>query len=120
MGSVTCLSLSALPRVDRLTLAVVNAVPDWHPEHATFEPFPVHAWVIRHPDGVVLVDTGIGFGNPTIDECSAPTGPANSEPATLDPRTCTMTRGTTQPAARSSVSAPWHRSPPISATILTS
>jgi N-acyl homoserine lactone hydrolase len=28
----------------------------------------VHAWVIRHPDGVVLVDTGIGFGNPAIDE----------------------------------------------------
>jgi glyoxylase-like metal-dependent hydrolase (beta-lactamase superfamily II) len=49
-------------------LATVTSVPEWHPEHATFEPFPVHAWVIRHPDGVVLVDTGIGFGNPAIDE----------------------------------------------------
>jgi glyoxylase-like metal-dependent hydrolase (beta-lactamase superfamily II) len=58
----------ALPRVDRLTLAVVTAVPEWHPEYATFEPFPVHAWVIRHPDGVVLVDTGIGFGSRAIDE----------------------------------------------------
>jgi len=28
----------------------------------------VHAWVIRHPDGVVLVDTGIGCGYPAIDE----------------------------------------------------
>lgn len=61
------MSLSVLPPVERLTLAEVTAVPDWHPEHATFAPFPVHAWVIRHPDGTVLVDTGIGIGNETID-----------------------------------------------------
>ena len=63
-----CVALSKLPPIDRLMLATVTSVPEWHPEHATFEPFPVHAWVIRHPDGVVLVDTGIGFGNPAIDE----------------------------------------------------
>ncbi len=56
-----------LPSVERLTLARVTAVPDWHPEHATFEPFPVHAWVVRHRDGVILVDTGIGTGNAVID-----------------------------------------------------
>ena len=39
--------------IERLTLARVTAVPDWHPEHATFEPFPVHAWVVRHRDGVI-------------------------------------------------------------------
>lgn len=59
--------LAALPVVERLTLAVVTAVPEWHPEHATFEPFPVHAWVVRHPDGPLLIDTGIGVDNPSID-----------------------------------------------------
>jgi N-acyl homoserine lactone hydrolase len=49
-----------MPTIDRLTLAQVTRVPEWHPEHGTFHPFPVHAWVIRHPDGVILVDTGIG------------------------------------------------------------
>jgi glyoxylase-like metal-dependent hydrolase (beta-lactamase superfamily II) len=49
-------------------LATVTSVPEWHPEHGTFRPFPVHAWVIRHPDGTVLVDTGVGSGNGTIDE----------------------------------------------------
>ena len=54
-------------RIDRLVLAVVTQVPEWHPEHATFEPFPVHAWVIHHPDGPILFDTGIGLGHATID-----------------------------------------------------
>ncbi len=61
-------SLSNLPLVDRLTLATVTSVPEWHPEHDTFTPFPVHAWVIRHPDGVILVDTGVGLGNGLIDD----------------------------------------------------
>lgn len=64
--------LPALPQIDRLTLAVVEAVPEWHPEHAGFRPFPVHAWVVRHPDGPVLVDTGIGPGHPLIDEWYRP------------------------------------------------
>jgi N-acyl homoserine lactone hydrolase len=58
--------------IERLTLAVVTRVPEWHPEYASFEPFPVHAWVIRHPDGVLLVDTGIGFANAYIDELYQP------------------------------------------------
>lgn len=66
------MAASALPRVERLTLAQVRAVPDWHPEHASFEPFPVHAWLVWHRDGIVLVDTGIGIGNAAIDEWYRP------------------------------------------------
>jgi N-acyl homoserine lactone hydrolase len=65
-------ALPALPAIDRLTLARVTRVPDWHPEHGVFRPFPVHAWVVRHPDGVILVDTGIGEGNDVIDSWYAP------------------------------------------------
>jgi N-acyl homoserine lactone hydrolase len=64
---VAVVSPRTLPSIERLTVARVTAVPDWHPEHATFEPFPVHAWVVRHRDGVILVDTGIGTGNTVID-----------------------------------------------------
>ncbi len=62
------MALSMLPEIDRLVLSTVTTVPKWHPEHETFEPFPVHAWLIRHPHGVFLVDTGIGIGNEAIDE----------------------------------------------------
>lgn len=61
-----------LPVVERLTLARITKVPEWHPEHATFEPFPVHAWVVRHPDGPILFDTGIGYSNTAIDTWYAP------------------------------------------------
>jgi glyoxylase-like metal-dependent hydrolase (beta-lactamase superfamily II) len=64
--------LSKLPPVDRLTLATVTSVPEWHPEHDAFVPFPVHAWVIRHPDGAILVDTGVGLGNGAINEWYRP------------------------------------------------
>lgn len=60
--------LDSLPPVRRLLLATVRRVPQWHPEHAGFRPFPVHAWLVHHPDGNVLVDTGIGAQHPVIDE----------------------------------------------------
>ncbi len=66
------MALQMPPMIERLTLAVVTVVPEWHPEHAKFEPFPVHGWVIRHPDGVILVDTGIGTDNSVIDELYHP------------------------------------------------
>lgn len=69
---VLAMKLDEMPRIDRLTLAVVTALPPQHPEHATFRPFPVHAWVIHHPEGPILFDTGIGFGNDWIDEHFAP------------------------------------------------
>ena len=62
------MGLPRLPQIDRLVLATVTTVPEWHPRHDTFEPFPVHAWIIWHPDGAILVDTGIGVGNEMIDE----------------------------------------------------
>jgi glyoxylase-like metal-dependent hydrolase (beta-lactamase superfamily II) len=65
-------SLRELPRIERVILAHVTKLPEWHPEHAGFEPFPVHGWVIRHPDGVILVDTGIGDGNDAIDDWYRP------------------------------------------------
>jgi len=58
--------------IERLTLAVVTAVPEWHPEHARFDPFPVYGWVIHHPDGILLVDTGIGSDNAAVDELYRP------------------------------------------------
>jgi N-acyl homoserine lactone hydrolase len=63
---------SAAPRVDRLTLATVTRVPEQHPEYDTFEAFPVHGWVVHHPDGIILFDTGIGMGHAEIDEWYAP------------------------------------------------
>jgi hypothetical protein len=65
-------ALSTLPQIDRLVLATVTTVPEWHPEYDTFEPFPVHAWLIRHPDGAILVDTGVGVGNEAINEWYQP------------------------------------------------
>jgi len=65
-------ALSTLPQIERLVLATVTTVPEWHPQHDKFEPFPVHAWLIRHPDGLILVDTGVGVGNEFIDECYHP------------------------------------------------
>lgn len=65
-------SLTIVPRVDRLLLAVVEAVPRWHPEHATFRPFPVYGWLIRHPDGPIVVDSGVGIGHSLIDEWYRP------------------------------------------------
>lgn len=59
--------------VQQLTLASVTTLPDWHPEHGTAGAFPVHAWVVRHRGGVVLVDTGIGVGHRLIDEWYRPT-----------------------------------------------
>lgn len=58
--------------MERLTLATVTALPSWHPESANFSPFPVHAWVVRHRDGVLLVDTGIGTDNARINEWYRP------------------------------------------------
>jgi N-acyl homoserine lactone hydrolase len=56
-----------MPRIDVLELATVDAVPEFHPEHEGFVPFPVHAFAVHHPDGVIVVDTGIGYGNALID-----------------------------------------------------
>ena len=74
--------LTKLPQRDRLMVATVTSVPDWRPQHDTFEPYPVHAWAIRHPDGTILMDTGVGLGNGAIDEWYQPQ--ATSLPAALE------------------------------------
>ncbi|MGD9703256.1 MAG: MBL fold metallo-hydrolase [Acidimicrobiia bacterium] len=66
------MALQELPSIERLTLAQITRVPHWHPDHDGFAPFPVHAWVVRHPDGVILVDTGIGEDNEAIDSWYGP------------------------------------------------
>ena len=59
-------------RIDTLLLATVTEVPAWHPEHDRFEAFPVHAFLIHHPGGAIVVDTGIGFDNSLIEEMYKP------------------------------------------------
>jgi N-acyl homoserine lactone hydrolase len=56
-----------MPSIDVLTLALVSAVPEFHPERDSFRPFPVHGFLVHHPDGPIVVDTGIGVGNSVID-----------------------------------------------------
>lgn len=58
-------------RVDRLHTATVTRLPDWHPL-AGAGGYPVFAFVIRHPDGPILVDAGIGTGNAFIEDAYAP------------------------------------------------
>jgi hypothetical protein len=51
---------------DILPLHLANvAFPVQHPLAGTRG--PVYAFAIRHPDGLPLVDTGIGWGNEEID-----------------------------------------------------
>jgi glyoxylase-like metal-dependent hydrolase (beta-lactamase superfamily II) len=54
-----------------LDLAVL-VLPDWHPEAANQATVPVYGYVILHPDGPILFDTGVGFGNQFIDEVYEP------------------------------------------------
>lgn len=63
--------LRELPRIERLDLANVD-LPDWHSEAPNQATCPVFGYVIDHPDGPILFDTGVGFANEFIDEVYAP------------------------------------------------
>jgi N-acyl homoserine lactone hydrolase len=63
--------LKSLPRVERLDLSVVK-LPDWHPEAPNQPAAPVYGYVMVHPDGPILFDTGVGFGNTFIDDVYEP------------------------------------------------
>jgi len=63
--------LKSLPRIERLDLAVIT-LPDWHPEATNQPTAPVYGYVIVHPDGPIVFDTGVGFGNEFIDEVYEP------------------------------------------------
>ncbi|MGE0140750.1 MAG: MBL fold metallo-hydrolase [Ilumatobacteraceae bacterium] len=55
--------------VDVLELGEVQ-LPEWHPRVGDVTAL-VRAFVIRHPDGVVVFDTGIGSDHPVIDDLYA-------------------------------------------------
>lgn len=65
------MALTSLPQIERLDLAVVT-LPDWHPEAPNQRTAPVYGYVIDHPDGAIVFDTGVGFGNAFIEEVYKP------------------------------------------------
>ena len=63
-------TITELPQIERLPLAYL-VLPEDHPEGPNPEA-PVFAYLIHHPDGVILVDTGVGRGNAFIEEVYQP------------------------------------------------
>ena len=63
--------LVELPRIERLDLATINLPAD-HPAADLGRSVAVHGFLIDHPDGPILVDTGVGFGNAFVDELYRP------------------------------------------------
>jgi len=66
------MALQNLPRVTQLDLAFVE-LPDTHPAASLSRTIPVHGFLVHHPDGAILVDTGVGLGNKFIDNLYRPT-----------------------------------------------
>jgi N-acyl homoserine lactone hydrolase len=62
--------LREMPLIVRLDLAEVR-LPESHPATADSR-VPVYGFLVLHPDGPILVDTGVGFGNHFIDELYRP------------------------------------------------
>jgi N-acyl homoserine lactone hydrolase len=66
--------LPSLPRIERLRLADL-VLPETHPEAKSGGGTAVvFGFVIDHPDGPIVVDTGVGRGHPFIDSVYAPSG----------------------------------------------
>jgi len=65
------MALRSLPRLERLDLAVVD-LPERHPAASASRSVPVYGYLIDHPDGPIVVDTGVGLGNAFIDEAYRP------------------------------------------------
>ena len=63
------MALARLPQIDQLHLADVT-LPESHPRAG--EPCQVFVFLIRHPDGFVLVDTGVGEGHKGIETLYSP------------------------------------------------
>ncbi len=63
------MALAKLPPIERLHLADVT-LPPAHPPG--WRAGPVHAFVIRHPQGPILVDTGVGDGHDGIEKLYHP------------------------------------------------
>ena len=69
---MAAVALAEMPRIERLDLARVELPAD-HPAAVLTRSVPVHGFLIDHPDGAILVDTGVGFGNELIDALYQPT-----------------------------------------------
>lgn len=65
------MALSEMPPITRLDLALVE-LPEGHPAAELDRWVPVHGFLIEHPDGAIVVDTGVGFGNAGIDDAYRP------------------------------------------------
>ena len=65
------MALAELPRIERLDLATVTLPAD-HPAADLGRSVAVHGFLIDHPDGAILVDTGVGFGNAFVDDLYRP------------------------------------------------
>jgi N-acyl homoserine lactone hydrolase len=65
------MALDVMPAILQLGLATTE-LPDTHPAADLGRTVRVHGFLIEHPDGVILVDTGVGFGNDFIDELYRP------------------------------------------------
>ena len=65
------MGLKLLPKVTVLHLAQVR-LPESHPAATFGSLVPVYGFAIGHPDGTILVDTGVGHGSAVIDELYQP------------------------------------------------
>lgn len=64
------MTLARMPPIVSLDLATIELPAD-HPA-ASDRSVAVHGFLVDHPDGAILVDTGVGFGNEFIDEVYRP------------------------------------------------
>lgn len=69
--SIVSVTSSGTISVAVLQLGVVR-LPDWHPRAADGT-CVIQAYAVRHPDGVILFDTGVGDDHPMINELFDPT-----------------------------------------------
>lgn len=63
--------LAEMPAILRNDLALVHLRAS-HPAASLGTTIPVYGFCILHPDGPILVDTGVGFGNQFIDDLYEP------------------------------------------------
>ena len=61
---------AASTSVERMLLAELE-LPEWHPRFADGG-CQVFGYAVRHPDGVILFDTGVGSGSAVIEEFYRP------------------------------------------------
>lgn len=66
------MGLVAMPGVRRLRLSTIE-LPESHPAAHLGRSVPVYGFLVEHPDGPIVVDTGVGYGNEFIDELYGPT-----------------------------------------------